>query len=135
MKPPAKRPCGSCPYRQDAPVGLWHPEEYHKLPEYDLPTIEQPKAVFGCHQQDGHLCAGWVGTHDMDQSLALRLSVAMDHMTPEDFEATLDYETDVPLFASGTEARDHGIGEPDTEALKTMTKLKRKGLAHHEGET
>lgn len=128
MKPPAKNPCGSCPYRQDSPVGLWHPDEYHKLPGYDLDTFAQPQGVFGCHQQDDHLCAGWVGTHDMSQNLALRLAASMGHMTPEEYEETLGYETDTPLFASGEEARDHGIGEADERARRTMSNFKRKGL-------
>ena len=57
IDPPAKRPCGSCPYRRDAPSGIWSREEYEKLPEYDKPTAYQPPQVFMCHRNAGCLCA------------------------------------------------------------------------------
>lgn len=126
VKPPAPRPCGSCPYRRDAPSGVWSAEEYEKLPLYDGPTGEQAMSVFMCHQQDGCLCAGWVGTHDMEENLALRLAVASDAITVEDFHAVCDYETDVPLFESGAVAAEHGmarIEEPGEDAIRVVTKL------------
>lgn len=46
---PARNPCGSCPYRRDAPQGLWQPEEYVKLPAYDTETPDQPARLFACH--------------------------------------------------------------------------------------
>ena len=118
---PAKAPCGSCPYRRDVPAGIWHPSEYAKLAQYDGDTMDQSPALFFCHQQDGHLCAGWVGCHDMDHALALRLN-AVD-------PATFDYTSPVPLFASGAEAAHHGISgveDPDPKALATIAKLERK---------
>lgn len=132
-KPPQKRPCGSCPYRQDVPSGVWHESEYLKLPLYDRPTIEQPVAVFMCHQQDGHLCAGWCGTHDMENNMAIRISMSMGHISPEDFDAILEYESPVPLFESGMDAAAHGLKEifnPGTRAQTTMKNLKRKGLGN-----
>jgi hypothetical protein len=110
---------------------VWHPEEYEKLPEYDQPMPQQPMAVFGCHQQDGHLCAGWVGCHDMENNLALRISVAFEHMSEADYAATLDYESPVELWESGTEAALHGladVNEPSQKARTIMKNLKRKGL-------
>lgn len=47
---PAGNPCGSCPYRRDAPAGLWHPEELSLLTGYDAETWEQPRTLFLCHQ-------------------------------------------------------------------------------------
>ncbi|MCP3426923.1 hypothetical protein NBM05_13125 [Rothia sp. AR01] len=32
---------------------VWDASEYEKLPAYDRETIEQPTALFYCHQQDG----------------------------------------------------------------------------------
>lgn len=130
MKPPAKNPCGSCPYRQDVPSGIWHESEYTKLPNYDLPTQEQPLGVFGCHQNNGCACSGWVAVHDMKNNLALRVSFGMGHIDNPD--AFLDYSTDVPLFASGQEAADHGMRDilnPDETARKKMRKLLEKGVA------
>ena len=99
----AKSPCKSCPYRKDVPSGVWAKEEYDKLPLYDGSIIEQAMkggiARFDCHQRDGHLCAGWVGVHGPN-SLSLRLLYLNNRLDPSVF----DYESPVPLFASGAEA-------------------------------
>jgi hypothetical protein len=90
VQPPAAHPCGSCPYR-DVPSGIWAPEEYGKLPEYDRPTAEQPTQVFCCHQQPGRLCAGWCGCHDMAETLAVRLWAALGRL--EDPERVFSYRS------------------------------------------
>lgn len=126
---PAPNPCGSCPYRQDVPSGVWDAEEYDKLPAYDRETSGQPPGVFLCHQQDGRVCAGWAGCHDMDHAFSLRLASMTGSMSPEDIENTLDYESPVPLWGSGAEAREHGIAEvdsPSREANKIIDKLNRR---------
>lgn len=131
--PPAPRPCGSCPYRQDVPSGVWSKSEYDKLPEYDLPTIEQPTSVFLCHQQDRdssgiRACGGWAACHDGDELFALRLAGAMQTMTLEAILATRAYVSPVPVFASGEEAAEHGMAEiswPGEEARKLMDKIQR----------
>lgn len=129
IKPPAKNPCGSCPYRRDVPSGVWDEEEYAKLPEYDKPTAEQPPNVFACHQQDGCLCAGWVATHDMDNNLGLRIATLSGVIEPDDFELVINYSTPVELFDSGAEAAAHGRREielPGEKAKRTITKLTKK---------
>lgn len=126
---PAKNPCGTCPYRKDIASGVWAAEEYDKLPDFDLPTEHQPTSVFMCHQQDGRLCAGWVGCHDMDESLGLRLAVPFGSITLEARQAALEYESPVPLFASGQEAADHGrrhIDSPDEKARKAVEKVSKR---------
>jgi hypothetical protein len=123
---PARYPCGSCPYRRDVPSGVWAADEYVKLPLYDLPTGEQPPAVFLCHRQNGRMCAGWVGCHDMNHSLALRCAVYSSTFSGADIEAALDYECPVPLWGSGAEAAVHGmrdIAQPDQRAARTINKL------------
>lgn len=132
IKPPCKRPCGSCPYRLDAPAGLWHSSEYFKLIEFDRPTVEQPGMVFMCHQQDGHLCAGWVGVHDMQESLGLRLECSAGNITPEEFNQCVDYTTDVPLHESGMDAAAHGIAgipNPSPKTQRYIERLEKRGLA------
>lgn len=128
MLKPAPRPCESCPYRRDAPAGLWTADEYEKLPDYDKePMWEQPAAAFYCHQQDGRLCAGWVACHSAQHHghvLALR-------MMPGGREIA-EYTTDVPVFASGTEAALHGMSgveRPDEKARKMISKLERRRVA------
>lgn len=123
LKPPPA-PCGSCPYRRDVPSGIWQQHEYDKLPEYDGETWEQSPHLFLCHQRDGHLCGGWLACHDPRELLALRISP----VHPD----TFNYKTDVPVFSTGAEAREHGIREienPGPQACKMMRGLVRKGLA------
>lgn len=123
------RPCGSCPYRKDVPSGVWSEDEYAKLPEYDKPTHEQPRAAFMCHQQDSRLCAGWAAVHDMDENMGLRLLSLVEQITLEELEATRDFTTTVPLFDSGAEAAEHGLREvrrPSDRARKTIAKLERR---------
>ncbi len=122
----AKAPCKSCPYRRDVPSGLWAATEYVKLPAYDGSIGEQlmqgAGGLFMCHQQDGCLCAGWVGTHGANNLAAFRLS-----RTPVD-PSVWDYESPVPLFASGAEAAAHGrksIKQPDARAQRAIVRLVR----------
>ena len=131
---PASHPCGSCPYRRDVPSGVWHESEYDKLPAYDGSTGEQMDAgamgAFMCHQQDDRLCAGWVGCHDMYESLAMRFATRL--MSQEDLDAVFAYECPIPLFASGAEAAAHGKAEidvPGVKARRTIDKLTRKRRA------
>lgn len=126
---PAPHPCGSCPYRRDVPSGVWAEEEYVKLPRYDGETFEQPPGVFMCHQQDGRLCAGWAGCHDMHDNLGLRFASMTGRISFDDLEATLDYTTTTPLFATGAEAAAHGRAEietPSDAAQRTVEKLERR---------
>ena len=125
----AIRPCASCPYRKDAPSGLWERHEYDKLPAYDGDIPDQLFAeafgTFLCHQRDGHLCAGWVAGHGPHNLLALRMDRDVD-------PSVWTYETDVPVFSSGAEAREHGlrdISKPGKKALRLMVKLIQKGKA------
>lgn len=129
MREPAKNPCGSCPYRRDVPSGVWDSSEYAKLVAYDADTPHQPTGVFLCHQQNGAVCSGWAGCHDMDGSLALRLAVAMGLMTAKVAQAVVDYVSPVRLFRSGAEAAAHGmaeVDEPGEKATRTISKLVRK---------
>lgn len=83
-------------------------------------------SVFLCHRQDGRACAGWVGVHDMDHCLGIRMAGSMGLL--EEPEAFLDYETDTPLWGSGTEAAEHGmkeVAEPGTEAQRVIDKLRK----------
>lgn len=119
-----KRPCGTCPYRRDVPSGIWSAAEYAKLARYDNDVPDQLMAgatrLFDCHQRTGELCAGWVGCHDMDNNLALRL--AGDDIDP----AVFDYVSPVPLFATGAEAAAHGMR--DIEAPGRAARRKIAGL-------
>jgi hypothetical protein len=132
IQPPARRPCGTCPYRRDVPSGVWAASEYEKLRAYDWPTMEQPPAVFLCHQQNrdtaDRVCAGWAGVHDGAHLLALRIVVLERRMTPDDVDATIGYVSPVPLFASGGEAAEHGMAEidaPGMRAVEAMAKIGR----------
>lgn len=133
---PRKSPCGTCPYREAVPAGVWHPEEYDKLPEYDKDTGEQPPAPFMCHQGDGNVCSGWLGYKDPWDLLAVRLGVlsgALDLSCAE-------YATSVRLFASGAAAAAHGMSgveapSPAAQAAMQKIETKRAQSAGRNGET
>lgn len=125
-KAPAPRPCESCPYRLDVPSGIWEAHEYLKLPDYDLPLVQQPMKAFMCHQNDGRLCAGWVACHG-GEALGLRLIAA--YMEPEEVDKLMAWKTDVPVFESGNAACQHGLREiknPGMGAAKMMGKIERR---------
>lgn len=126
---PAANPCGSCPYRMDVPSGVWAAEEYDKLPPFDNETPFQPPSVFFCHQQTGRLCGGWVACHDMNNSLGLRIASSTGVIPAEDLDGIFDYTTDVPIFASGAEAAEHGKAEiqsPGAKARRTVERIAKK---------
>lgn len=132
----AKAPCKSCPYRKDVPSGVWSADEYVKLPTYDGNMAEQGMTGgaprFDCHQQDGKLCAGWVGCHGADNLLSLRL-ISLYSETLEIDPEVWNYKSPVPLFKSGAEAAAHGrkaIKRPGVRARRTIDQLVRKHRRH-----
>ena len=125
MKVPRPRPCASCPYRRSVASGVWHPDEYEKLPRYDRETFDQPVEAFMCHQgDDRHVCSGWLGHAEPSELLAVRIGIMQGHLD----RSCAEYETDVPLFASGQEACDHGLRDvldPSEAAIETIEKVVR----------
>lgn len=129
----AKAPCKSCPYRRDVPSGVWAANEYDKLPAYDGEIHEQitkegALARFDCHQDNGKLCAGWVGAHGAHNLFSLRIQAA--HVDP----SVWDYKSPVPLFKSGAAACAHGkraIQRPGKKARRTIDQLSRKRERNH----
>jgi hypothetical protein len=105
---------------------LWTADEYAKLRRYDGTTAQQVEAgafaAFYCHRQTGELCGGWVGCHDMSESLAVRMTRNVD------VDAVRDYVCSVPLFSSGAEAAAHGMRDiecPGQAARRKAEKLRR----------
>jgi hypothetical protein len=127
FKRPDPAPCVDCPYRRDAPSGLWAAVEYDKLPAYDKPFPYQPQAAFACHKRTTALCAGWVGCHGADNLLALKVIPFHGVITPDEWAATLDYTPDprVPLFSSGKAAAEHGKRDIDHPDLKARVRAAR----------
>ena len=85
MKYERREPCPNCPFRTDAPLAYWAPEEYVRLA--DLERVEgQPEsatASFGCHKdrhgpvEDRQYCVGWL-VHQRERgvpSIALRFAL------------------------------------------------------------
>ncbi len=128
---PAPRPCSSCPYRCDAPSGLWAAVEYEKLVAYDRDTANQPTNLFLCHQtnagdEGARLCAGWVGCHG-ENLLALRLAAARGELAAADLRSVFEYCSPVALFRSGADAAAHGmtnIDNPDPAACEMIEKIR-----------
>jgi hypothetical protein len=117
-----RRPCASCPYRADVPAGIWDASEYAKLAAYDADTGDQPHEGFGCHQNDGRLCAGWLGHRRPMDLLAVRIGVIGGKLPPD----IAGYTTDVALFSSGAAAAQHGtsgIEAPEPDAIAAAAKI------------
>jgi hypothetical protein len=128
LRGPARTPCVSCPYRRDVLSGLWAQAHYERLPHYDGPTATQPGSVFSCHQQNGKVCAGWAGCHDMEENLGVRFAAQLGILDERTLNAVRDYVSPVPLFDSGQEACDHGLADienPSPEAVTMMGKIVR----------
>lgn len=55
-----RKPCATCPYRQDAPRELWQRVEFEGV----LANDHEWGAVYGCHKYQRKdpvsLCAGWL---------------------------------------------------------------------------
>ncbi len=117
----AERPCGTCPYRIGVPAGIWHPDEYAKLPDYDGETWQQTRTrLFLCHKNSGDLCAGWLACHGPSQLLAVRLH-------PVD-PSVFDYVSPVPVFKSGRDACAHGmsgVARPSDRAKRAIVGIER----------
>lgn len=131
------RPCKSCPYRRDVPSGVWHPEEYTRLAEYDeKPDRPVKLEAFHCHQENAHgrptVCVGWLGCHGT-KAVAVRVALASGQLTLEDVDRA--HDTDVPLHRSGVEAALAGlrdIAHPSPEACRLIDRLLTQGAARED---
>jgi len=84
VKHTRREPCPNCPFRKDAPLAYWHPDEYLMLSRMRR-TEGQPGAsgIFGCHKDrheppaEREPCVGWLiyqREHGV-ASIALRLKL------------------------------------------------------------
>lgn len=117
-------PCNACPYRKDAPSGVWAEHEYEKLRAYDNGTGEQPIAPFSCHATPEQHCHGWAVVHSRrgheHDLLAFRV-------WPPENDPAMDEA--VPLWESGNAAADHGVRDidnPSPEAIARVQRLMQK---------
>lgn len=124
------RACNTCPYLKSTPSGVWAPEEYAKLAEYDEKPGETPVlSTFCCHQQTATgvptICRGWLSVHR--ESVAVRVACARGELGI----TQVPQEPEPEYYASGTEACEAGmadIEEPSVEARKKVASLERRGV-------
>jgi hypothetical protein len=80
-----RKPCGQCPFRKDAPKGVWHEDHYEMLrglcSNHDVMSSGSYR-TFACHgtrnKKDNAVCAGWMlyqREHGVP-SIGLRLTLA-----------------------------------------------------------
>lgn len=121
-----REPCPSCPYRRDCPSGLWHPDEYAKLPRFDEDADDPHFAEFLCHHTTPaapSLCRGWLSVHA--ESVAVRLAVVRGHVRAKDVRARVR----AALFSTGAEAAAHGlrsVARPGRAARAMIRRLEQK---------
>lgn len=97
-------------------------------PVAHAPSSADPNAPV-IYQQDGRICAGWAGCHDMDHNLAARVAVLDGRLTPDEYQRLLDYAPGVPLFGSGQSAAAHGLADeknPGQRARQMARKLRHR---------
>lgn len=126
MTPCRPRPCSSCPYVVSTPSGLWHPDEYRKLPAWDRDTPDQPAALFMCHQgllgEQLRVCRGWLQVH-RDTALGVRVGLATGELDPDEVWADTP---GVAYHPTGTAACVHGLAgvdNPGPDACKAIDRL------------
>ncbi len=81
----ATKPCSNCPYRKDAPLKLWHKEEFEKLLASEN---QQFGSIYKCHKNNGSVCVGWLMKQQENgcPSIALRLALIKAGNLREYFE-------------------------------------------------
>ena len=138
-----KQGCNTCPYRRDTPSGIWSPEEYKKLADFDKPSmspegVPNPNmfATFHCHQENATgrptVCRGWVWTHG--DTVGFRMAVitglidSFDPNLPREDESGIYYDTGVEACEAGM--RD--IEEPGLAARLLVDKLVEKGAGRRD---
>ncbi|MGV9386920.1 DUF6283 family protein [Nonomuraea sp. NPDC003707] len=80
-------PCGPCPFRRDAPPGVFTPEQFADMRKTcrsadDHAAVDTP--LFGCHPgepgtDDDLACAGWLAVEGRN-SLRVGLAIAFDRL-------------------------------------------------------
>lgn len=124
VKAPCAVPCVDCPYRKDSPSGLWSADMYDMLPLYDLTPAEgQPLKAFMCHEQNGHLCAGWIGCHGADDLIGMQMLAIQDDIDMTEYRKAQEHQPRVPLFESGKEAAEHGKRDIDNPSERTQRRV------------
>ncbi len=96
-----REPCSSCPYRTDAPLELWSPEEFEDLLQKDR---TQMGTLYGCHEfnkrrEEAQVCVGWlIDQRDRNvPSITLRLKLMQDKSAVACFN---EASSPVPLYES-----------------------------------
>jgi len=95
-----RKPCDNCPWRKDAPVGLWHPSHFEDIwtgcQDDGLRTMLCHKATALPEDERGRLpCQGWARVMGLD-AIGVRLALINETLTLEEVE---DRDTP-PLFES-----------------------------------
>jgi hypothetical protein len=109
-------PCEKCPYRRDAPIGLWVKDHYELVIKIDQPF----GGIFMCHKDKENkekMCAGWL----LDQknrrvpNMMLRLKLMREPDALEALEAVNDGGHE--MFDSAQEMAEfnieHGVFDDD----------------------
>lgn len=96
-----REPCASCPYRTDAPLELWSPEEFLDLLRNDR---SQFGTLYGCHKyrkrsNEAQVCVGWlINQRERNvPSMMLRMTLMSN---PQALACYNESESPVPLYDS-----------------------------------
>ena len=145
MKYNLKRPCENCPFKREAPRGVWTADHYTMLQGLcEKHTSPSNMGTFACHDtrpEGTHACAGWVlwQQEHCFPSLGIRLAMSLGHCTARDIEA-LDHEVEiftdvdelaeVNLAAIEALAEGYGACEGSIEPVSAEFEGKLKAVCH-----
>lgn len=107
-----REPCTSCPYRTDAPLGLWSPAEFEALLRNDGDMLG---TKYGCHEfnkrpEEAQVCIGWlINQRERNvPSIALRLTLMRNEPARKCFK---EAASPAPLYESIEEMCEaNGVG-------------------------
>lgn len=103
MRWTTREPCSSCPYRRDAKLALWHPEEFLRLLANDRDQIFG--AIYACHgsresPEGPAICGGWLLDQKRRRAPSIQLRLALIHK-PEAVQALNEcHDGGHPLYGS-----------------------------------
>jgi hypothetical protein len=132
----ATKPCEACPYRKDAPKGLWAPQEFLNLVRNDHAMGN----AFGCHlnsaREEQDVCVGWLadqkrrGVPNVRQRLVLSGEMAPASSPPEVARFEAVDESDANLYESIDEMVLANLGKSfPSRNVKAKRLVKKLGTA------
>jgi len=113
-------PCKSCPYQLKATLAHWHIDHFKELIVNSMDYIGK---TYGCHNNDGHVCRGFL----QDQlkgnipAIALRLSLIKNNVSREYLDKVEQKCSKIPAYTDIVEMAKANFPEFDWDGFVLKT--------------